>query len=134
MQSKELIDLINNIISPKAETYNIEFKKAKDGVAELLYDLFSSFSNTSGGIIIFGIDEKNNYEICGDENADILQKKITEQSLMMEPEIRSLITICEYNDKIIVSAEIPELDAFIKQCYYLRKGKMKGSYVTFLNI
>ena len=53
---------------------------------------------------------------------------------MMEPKIRSLITICEYNDKIIVSAEIPELDAFSKPCYYLGKGKMKGSYVTFLNI
>ena len=62
MQKKELINLIDNIISLKTETYNIEFKKAKDGVPENLYDTFSSFSNTSGGIIIFGIDEKNNYK------------------------------------------------------------------------
>lgn len=58
MQTQELIDLIEKIISLKTETSNIEFKKAKDGVPENLYDTFSSFSNTSGGIIIFGIDEK----------------------------------------------------------------------------
>lgn len=129
MQTKELINLIENLISLKTETNNIEFKKAKDGVPENLYDTFSSFSNTSGGIIIFGVDEKNNYDICGITNPDIFQKKITEQSLMMEPKIRPIITMCEYNGKIIASAEIPELDVFNKPCYYSGKGKMKGSYI-----
>lgn len=129
MQTKELINLIDNIVSLKTETNNIEFKKAKDGVPENLYDTFSSFSNTSGGIIIFGVDEKNNYAICGITNPDIFQKKITEQSLMMEPKIRPIITICEYDGKIIASAEIPELDVFNKPCYYSGKGKMKGSYI-----
>ena len=129
MQTKELINLIDNIVSLKTETNNIEFKKAKDGVPENLYDTLSSFSNTSGGIIIFGVDEKNNYAICGITNPDIFQKKITEQSLMMEPKIRPIITICEYDGKIIASAEIPELDVFNKPCYYSGKGKMKGSYI-----
>ena len=129
MQTKELINLIDNIVSLKTETNNIEFKKAKDGVPENLYDTLSSFSNTSGGIIIFGVDEKNNYDICGITNPDIFQKKITEQSLMMEPKIRPIITICEYDGKIIASAEIPELDVFNKPCYYSGKGKMKGSYI-----
>ena len=129
MQTKDLIELIENIINFKTKTSNIEFKKAKDGVPENLYDTFSSFSNTSGGIIIFGVDEKNNYEICGINNPDIFQKKITEQTLMMEPKIRPIITICEYEGKIIASAEIPELDIFNKPCYYSGKGKMKGSYI-----
>ena len=129
MQTKELINLIDNIVSLKTETNNIEFKKAKDGVPENLYDTLSSFSNTSGGIIIFGVDEKNNYDICGITNPDIFQKKITELSLMMEPKIRPIITICEYDGKIIASAEIPELDVFNKPCYYSGKGKMKGSYI-----
>ncbi len=129
MQSKELINLIENIVSLKTEMQNIEIKKSKDGVPENLYDSFSSFSNTSGGIIIFGVDEKNNYDICGICNPDILQKKITEQSLMMEPKIRPIITICEYKGKIVASAEIPEIDVFSKPCYYLGKGKMKGSYI-----
>ncbi len=36
MQTQELIDLIEKIISLKTETSNIEFKKAKDGVPENL--------------------------------------------------------------------------------------------------
>lgn len=129
MQESELVELINNVISLKTETNNIEFKKAKDGTPENLYDTLSSFSNTSGGIIIFGIDEKNNYKVCGINNPDELQKKITDQSLMMEPKVRTIITIAKYNEKIVASCEVPEMDAFSKPCYYLGKGKMKGSYI-----
>lgn len=75
MQKSELIDLIEGIMSLKTETQNIEFKKANDGVPENLYDTFSSFSNTSGGIIIFGIDEKNHYDICGINNPDLYKRK-----------------------------------------------------------
>lgn len=129
MQNKELITLIDNIVSIKSETKNIEIKKAKDGVPENLYDTFSSFSNTSGGVIIFGIDEKDNYNVCGINNPDNFQKKITEQALMMEPKIRPIITICNYNGKTVAACEIPELDVFSKPCYYMGKGKMKGSYI-----
>lgn len=129
MQANELLDLIEDIISLGTETKNIEFKKAENGTPENLYDTFSSFSNTSGGIIIFGIDEKNNYEICGISNPDVFQKKVIDQALMMSPIIKPLITFCEYKGKIVSSVEIPELDAFSKPCYYLGKGKMKGSYI-----
>ena len=129
MQSQELIKLIDQILTLKTETNNVEFKKAHDGIPENLYDSFSSFSNTSGGIIIFGIDEKNNYNISGITNADSLQKRVTEQALMMEHKIRPIITFCEYKDKVIAACEIPELDAFSKPCYYTGKGKMKGSYI-----
>ena len=129
MRDIELISLIEDAISLRTEMGNIEFKKAKSGVPENLYDTFSSFSNTSGGIIVFGIDESNDYEVCGIENVDFFQKKIVEQALMMEPKIRPVITICEYKGRTIVVAEIAELDAFSKPCYYLGKGKMKGSYI-----
>ncbi len=129
MTEEELIELIDRTISLKTETDNIEFKKAKNGVPENLYDTFSSFSNTSGGIIIFGVDEKHGYEVCGISNHDDFQKKITEQTRMMEPNIRPAITFAKYQGKIVASAEIPELDAFSKPCYYSGKGKMKGSYI-----
>ena len=129
MQKEELIELINQIVNLKAETNMIEIKKAKGGVPENLYDTFSSFSNTSGGIILFGIDEKNHYEVCGISNPDLFQKKITEQSLLMVPEVRPVITFCEYQGKIVACAEIPEIDVFLKPCYYSGKGKMKGSYI-----
>lgn len=129
MQEAELIQLISNIISKKTETNRIELKSAKAGSPEKLYDCLSSFSNTNGGIILFGIDEKSGYKICGVQNPDELQKKIVEQSLEMEPVVRPLISLCNYEGKIIVSAEIAELDTLHKPCYYKGLGKSRGSYI-----
>lgn len=129
MQEIELKKLITKILRKKIETPNIEFKSAKEGSPERLYDTFSSFSNTDGGIIIFGIDEKNNYDLCGVKNPSLLEKKIVEQAKEMEPVVRPVITICDYNEKSIVSAEIAEMDSISKPCYYLGKGKSKGSYI-----
>lgn len=61
----ELKELISKIKEYKCETINIEFKTSKNAAPEKLYDTLSSFSNTSGGIIIFGIDESKDYEIVG---------------------------------------------------------------------
>lgn len=129
MQEIELKNLISKILKTKSETPNIEFKSAKDGFPERIYDTLSSFSNTSGGIIIFGIDEKKDYEVCGVKNPELLEKKIVEQAKEMEPVVRPLITFCNYEGKIVVAAEIAEMDAINKPCYYLGKGKSKGSYI-----
>lgn len=129
MTELELKELIEHILSIKCETKGVELKSAKHGCPEKLYDTLSSFSNTNGGIIIFGIDEKSNYEVVGIEDAQLLQQKVTEQSLLMEPVVRPLFTIINYNKKIICSAEIPEMDCFSKPCFYKGKGKSKGSYI-----
>ena len=129
MQEIQLKRLITKILGRKTETANIEFKSAKEGSPEKLYDTFSSFSNTDGGIILFGIDEKAGYKVCGVKNPDILEKKIVEQAKEMEPVVRPLITICDYHGKTILSAEIAEMEAINKPCYYSGKGKSKGSYI-----
>ncbi len=129
MLESELIELLEKSISLKCETSNIEFKSAKNGCPERLYDTLSSFSNTRGGTIIFGVNEKNDHEIVGIDNPQELQKKLTEQSLEMEPVVRPLFTVVNYNEKIICSAEIPEIDSILKPCYYKGKGKVKGSYI-----
>ena len=129
MQESELYELIKNILEKKTETSKIEFKSAKGGIPEKLYDSLSSFSNTAGGIILFGIDKKAGYKVCGIQNPDELQKKIVEQANEMEPKVRPLISFCEYEGKIIASAEISEMDSISKPSYYSGKGKSKGSYI-----
>ena len=129
MQENELYNLITKIIERKTETSRIEFKSAKAGCPERLYDSFSSFSNTDGGIILFGIDEKEGYKVCGVQNPDLLEKKIVEQANEMEPKVRPLISFCDYKGKTVISAEIAELDSISKPCYYSGKGKSKGSYI-----
>lgn len=125
----ELIELVEKIRKQKCESNNIELKSAGKGCPRL-FDTLSSFSNQyGGGTIIFGIDESDDYEVCGVYDAADLQKKIMEQSLQMEPVIRPLCTVALINGKTVVSAEIQEIDNFQKPCFYKGAGRLKGSYV-----
>lgn len=111
MTTEELFDKLKMIQKIKAESSTLELKSAEGGCPKRLYDSLSSFSNQDdGGIIIFGIDEKQNYKEVGVYNPQDLQKKINEQCLQMEPIVRPLLTVIEKNEKFFVSAEIPGAD------------------------
>ena len=130
MQTEELLRLMGKIKELKSESNNIELKAAFKGCPEKLYDTLSSFSNQDdGGIIIFGIDEKKDYSICGVYDVNDLMKKVSEQCKQMEPPVRALFTTAIFNDKKIVSAEIPGIDYYERPCFYKGIGKYKGSYV-----
>lgn len=129
MTENQLVELVGKIKKIKTETRNIELKKAKTGCPEALYDTLSSFSNTNGGIIIFGIDEKHGFKAEGVDDVSNLQKHVTEQCLEMEPEVRPLFSIATIEEKTICSIEIPEIDSILKPCFYKGKGKFKGSYI-----
>ena len=80
MLEQELIELIKTISEKKREGQHLEIKKAAKGTPEHLYDTLSSFSNQrGGGIIVFGIDEKNDFAISGIYNPQDLIKRVTEQ-------------------------------------------------------
>lgn len=129
MTADELKILVENVIARRYESQNIELKKAKGG-APSLYDTLSSFSNQKGGgIIIFGIDEKDNYKITGIDDVQLLQKKVVEQCEQMEPNVRPVFSYAEINGKTVVSIEIGECDIYEKPCFYRGKGKSRGSYI-----
>ena len=130
MQADELKKIVLNIKHLKTETQTIELKSALKGCPTRLFDTLSSFSNQdNGGIIIFGVDEADKYEIKGVYDAQDLQKKVTEQCKQMEPTVRALFTVCEIDGKTVVSAEIPGVDISERPVFYKGVGRVKGSYV-----
>lgn len=125
----ELVELINKISLTRSESNDLEIKAARDGCPKL-FDTLSSFSNQyGGGTVVFGIDEQNDFEICGVYDPADLQKKIMEQAVQMEPELRPLCTVINFHGKTVVSAEIQEIDNELKPCFYKGAGRLKGSYV-----
>lgn len=130
MQAEDLKELALNTSRMKAETQNLELKAAVKGCPTRLFDTLSSFSNQDdGGIILFGIDESEDYAIKGVYDPQDLQKKVTEQCKQMEPVVRALFTMCEIDGKTIVSAEIPGVDVSSRPVFYKGVGRIKGSYV-----
>ena len=82
MTADELIGKLEMIQKMKSETNTLELKSAEKGCPQHLYDSLSSFSNQDeGGIIIFGIDEKQDYKEVGVYDPQDIQKKINEQCL-----------------------------------------------------
>ena len=130
MQADDLKKLIMDIHNKKSESQNIEVKAAEKGCPTRLFDTLSSFSNQDeGGIIVFGLDEREGFALKGVYDAQDLQKKVTEQCKQMEPSVRALFTICEVDGKTIVSAEIPGVDISERPVFYKGVGRIKGSYI-----
>ncbi len=129
MTTQELIGKLEMIQKMKCETSTLELKSAERGCPQHLYDSLSSFSNQDeGGIIIFGIDEKQDYKEVGVYDSQDLQKKINEQCLQMEPIVRPLLTVVEKDGLSFVSAEIPGVDLADRPVFYKGRGRLKGSY------
>lgn len=130
MLEDELRELAAKVQTQRAEEQYIEVKAAKDGCPKRLYDTLSSFSNQdSGGILLFGLDERVLFEAVGVYDLQDLQKKVTEQCNQMEPPVRAVFTFAEYKGVNICSAEIPAVDLSERPCYYKGAGRVKGAYV-----
>lgn len=129
MTNEELLQQLKYIQNIKYETQTLELKSAEKGCPTRLYDSLSSFSNQdSGGIIVFGVDEAQDYKEVGVYDAQDIQKKINEQCLQMEPIVRPILTVVEKDGKTFAAAEIPGVDLAERPCYYKGKGRLKGSY------
>ena len=66
MLPENLQELIKQIIQRQSEAQTIEVKSAHQGCPKRLYDTLSSFSNQDeGGILVFGLDETQNFAPVG---------------------------------------------------------------------
>lgn len=129
MTETEIVETIEYLKKYKTETNKIEAKTASIDFLKKCYDTFSSFSNKYGGIILFGINEENDFDVEGVYDLNDLQKKITSLcSDSMCPAIRPDIIPLKYNGKNVLAVKIDELMQNKKPCYYIPKGLNKGSY------
>ena len=130
MTAEELIEKLELIQKLKCETPTLEIKSAEKGCPKHLYDSLSSFSNQDdGGVIVFGVDEEQDFKEVGVYNPQDIQRKINEQCLQMEPVVRPLLTVAEKNGLYFVAAEIPGVDITERPVFYQGRGRVKGSFV-----
>ncbi len=58
MTDKEIRERIEALIK-QGESFEVEFKSARGGLPGSLWESYSAFANTNGGVIMLGIQEKN---------------------------------------------------------------------------
>ena len=130
MVERELMELIQQIQTRGCEEQTTEVKSARGGCPEKLYDTISAFSNqNSGGVFVFGLDEKAGFRKLGVYDAQDLQKKVMEYCEQMTPIVRPVFTVCDEDGMVFVSAEIPPVDIADRPCFKTAKGRLQGSYI-----
>lgn len=136
MNKQDILDMIKELNDKQTETICIECKSANQGKPEKFFDTISSFSNTLGGTILFGVEEikeKNitRFEPKGVYDVNDLQKNITNLcNESFEPVIRPAeISVVNIDGKNVVAVQIDPLNAHQKPCYYKPKGLHNGAYV-----
>lgn len=130
MTEQEIFQKIQILINYQSETNQIEAKTAKDGCPKKYYDTISSFANTCGGTILFGIDEENGFKEQKIYDINDLQSKISALCKdCMEPIIRPEFLMVDYNGQKILAVNIYEIPQNQKPCYYKPLGISKGSYI-----
>ncbi len=130
MQTEDLKELVEEVRRQKTEKQTLELKAAHVGFPGKIYDTLSSFSNQDdGGIMLFGITERPDYDVVGVYDAEDAQRKVMEACNQMEPKVCPLITLCEVDGKMVMSAEIPGVDPSLRPVFYKGAGRIRGSYI-----
>ena len=130
MREEELINLVRKVQKRQTEFQNIELKAAGVDFPKRIYDTLSSFSNQDeGGVILFGVSEKDAYEVTGVYNVENAQKKAMEACEQMEPAVRAIFTNTEVDGRLVLAAEIPSVEYWSRPVFYKGAGRLRGSYV-----
>ena len=104
MLDQEFCQLVARIQGRGCEEQTTEVKAAARGCPERLYDTFSSFSNQDdGGVIVFGLDEREQFTKVGVYDAQDLQKKLMEVGEEMTPVVRPVLSVIDQDCMVYVT-------------------------------
>lgn len=126
---EELAAAVERMRAAGTDLAEFELKSAAGGFPKSTADSISSFANTSGGAIVFGIQEKGGFHAV-----DIDVKRIQSGSAqaareLVEPPQAVDVLVLRFEEKPVVVVNVPEAPVKEKPCYVKKLGQMLGSYI-----
>ena len=95
-----------------------------------MWESLSAFANQrGGGVIVLGLDESQGFATVGVADAGKVQADLASLCDQMDPPLRPLIRVHDFEGRQLVVAEIPEVPREQKPCYYKGSGLYTGSYI-----
>lgn len=133
MQSKEILDLLQY-----GERITLECKKAESNIPNSVWETYSSFANTDGGVILLGVEEhlresdpKKRFTFRSIVNPEqrirdfwntINSEKVSDNIL-----VDSNIGTCEVNGCTIIWIQVPQAD-YKHRPVFINTNPFKGSF------
>lgn len=119
------------------ERINIEYKEAGNDLPKSLWETYSAFANTIGGIIVLGIKEhrnrydKNRFEIKGVKDTDKILKSFWDtinsdkvsRNILFDNDVECV----EYEDKTLITINVPMANYTVRPIY-INKNLLSGSF------
>jgi ATP-dependent DNA helicase RecG len=129
MDRQQLTRLVGLLRRSGSDLSDVEVKAAGGGLPKSLRDTLSAFSNDRGGTVILGLDEKNDFRpASGFDAARISSALASTCNDELQPPVRTEIEVVEFEDALVVVAEISELDPRFKPCFVSARGEYNGSF------
>lgn len=129
----EIRNLIRKAFKARSELSEVEFKDARGGFpVDPAARTLSAFGNTKGGIIVFGVLERENrsLEIIGTQDAAMLQERMAQMSSEGMSEVLRLdYHVLPMEGKTILAVIVPECFNHSKPYYVKKLGMDRGAFI-----
>ena len=117
------------------EGLEVEYKKATDAVPRSFWETYSSFANTSGGIVVFGVSEEGGLHVTGVNNAskvvdDLWNMLANPQKVSANILVDDDVEVVETDGKDVIVIRIPEADRRLKPIY-LNGNMTAGTFIRY---
>ena len=124
----------------KGETFHLECKKAQGGLPSSLWESYSAFCNTDGGVILLGVKEfeDKHFEVVGVSDAQKLVQDFTNTLNDRNKVSANVLTdknvqIVDCDGKAVVAIEVPRADRADKSVY-LNKDMFDQTYLNMSTV
>ena len=125
-----LQEFVNLARKLNSDTTNTEVKACEGGLSKSIVETISAFANGSGGTLVCGLSEKNDFKPVHGFNASQISDAITHAcGNKLEPPVRASISVDEFEGNLVVIASIPETAPHLKPCYVKNRGSYDGAFL-----
>jgi predicted HTH transcriptional regulator len=116
------------------ENHRLEVKKAAGGLPQSIWQTYSAFANTNGGVILLGVEEDadNKLDIVGLENpekliADFWNTVNNQQKVSINLLNDKKVKFVEVEGKSIIAIEVPRAERYDKPIF-IGENPFKGTF------
>ena len=135
MRDQDLVPIVEKLRSQHTDDEYVEVKACAQEISKAVWDTVSAFANTNGGLILLGIDEKDDFKpvrhfaidkvldqfVTGMGDGDPYGARIAQPPAYHPHRLT-------FEGSPVLAIEVEELGADKKPCFITGRGVVGGSY------
>lgn len=130
MTAEELSSIIQQLKQSSTDNQSVEVKESVEKLPASVVETVSAFANGSGGMIVLGVSERNEFKPVEGFDAHRIADALSQAcSDKLTPPVCADIQIVEYEGANTLVANVEEILPRDKPCYITDRGMYKGSFI-----